>query len=104
MEGKVDYLFIDEAGQMALADAIAAPASARRIVLLGDPQQLPHVTQNSHPEGSGRSVLEHLLGDEVTVPEDRNLFLARSWRMHPDIGRFVLEHSYDGRLTSAPGC
>jgi uncharacterized protein len=104
MEERVDYLFIDEAGQMALADALAAATSARRVVLLGDPQQLPHVTQNTHPGGSGRSVLEHLLGEDATVPAGRGLFLAHSWRMHPDVCRFVSEHSYDGRLASAPGC
>jgi uncharacterized protein len=104
MDQSVDYLFIDEAGQVALADAIAVGAAARNIGLLGDPQQLPHVTQNEHPEGAGSSVLEHLLGDRATVAEDRGLFLANSWRMHPDICRFVSEHSYDGRLASAPGC
>jgi superfamily I DNA and/or RNA helicase len=104
MDQKLDYLFIDEAGQVSLADAVAVGTSARNIVLLGDPQQLPHVTQNTHPEGSGDSVLEHVLGNEATVSEDRGLFLAESWRMHPDICRFVSEHSYEGRLVSAPGC
>ena len=104
MDQAVDYLFVDEAGQVALADAIAVGTAARNIVLLGDPQQLPHVTQNAHPEGSGCSVLAHLLGDRATVGEDRGLFLADSWRMHPDICRFVSDHSYDGRLRSAPGC
>jgi uncharacterized protein len=100
----LDYLFIDEAGQVSLADAIAVGTCARNIVLLGDPQQLPHVTKNSHPEGSGCSVLEHLLGDTATVAESRGLFLAQSWRMHPGVCRFVSEHSYEGRLVSAPGC
>ena len=116
MEGRVDYLFIDEAGQMALADAVAAGTSARSIVLLGDPQQLPHVTQGVHPAivpqphasessaSAASSVLEHLLAGDATVAEDRGLFLARTWRMHPDVCRFVSEHSYEGRLTSAPGC
>jgi superfamily I DNA and/or RNA helicase len=83
---------------------VAVGTSARSMVLLGDPQQLPHVTQNTHPEGSGLSVLEHLLAGAATIPEDRGLFLAKSWRMHPEICRFVSEHSYEGRLSSAPGC
>ncbi len=99
-----DYLFLDEAGQTSLADTVAVATAARNIVLLGDPQQLPHVTQSPHPEGSGRSVLEHLLGDASTVAEDRGIFLANSWRMHPDVCRFVSDLSYDGRLVSAPGC
>jgi uncharacterized protein len=104
MEQSLDYLFIDEAGQLALADVVAVGTSTRNIVLLGDPQQLPHVTRNTHPEESGRSVLENLLGDVATVAEDRGLFLAKSWRMHPDICSFVSQHSYEGRLVSAPGC
>ena len=104
MDGRLDYLFIDEAGQMSLADAVASASAARNIVLLGDPQQLAQVRQGVHPDGSGCSVLEHLLGGESTVREDRGLFLARTWRMHPDVCRFVSEHSYEGRLRSAPGC
>jgi uncharacterized protein len=112
MEGKLDYLFIDEAGQMALADAVAVGTSTKNIILLGDPQQLPHVTQNTHPavlvgqslSSAGCSVLGHLLGDAATIAEDRGVFLSQSWRMHPDVCRFVSEHSYEGRLESAPGC
>jgi predicted RecB family nuclease len=104
MEQALDYLFIDEAGQVALADVVAVGTSSTNIVLLGDPQQLPHVTKNTHPNGSGRSVLEYLLGDAATVSEDRGLFLANSWRMHPDICSFVSQHSYEGRLVSASGC
>ncbi|MEO6156635.1 MAG: TM0106 family RecB-like putative nuclease, partial [Ilumatobacteraceae bacterium] len=38
---KVDVLIIDEAGQLGLADALAAASSADNVVLLGDPLQLP---------------------------------------------------------------
>ena len=37
--------------------------AARNIVLLGDPLQLAQVSQGTHPEGTGHSVLEHLLGE-----------------------------------------
>ncbi len=85
-------LFIDEAGQMSLADAIAVSQGAASVVLLGDPQQLAHVSQGTHPLGSGVSVLEHLLGDLDTVPPDRGVFLDTSWRMHPDVCDFVSQH------------
>ena len=62
MDQRVDYLFIDEAGQVSLADAVAMGTAARNLVLLGDPQQLPQVRQGVHPATSGCSVLEHLLG------------------------------------------
>jgi predicted RecB family nuclease len=99
---KFDLLFIDEAGQMSLADAIAGGTSARSIVMLGDPQQLPQVTQGSHPGTSGCSVLEHLLDGEPTIPRDRGLFLERSWRMHPDICSYISERFYRGELSHEP--
>ena len=104
MTGLFDYLFIDEAGQVALADAVATSPCARNLVLLGDPQQLPHVTQGIHPGGVGVSVLEHLLGEAVTVPPDRGLFLERTWRMHPDVCGFISELAYEGRLRAAEVC
>ena len=119
MDSTLDYLFIDEAGQVALADALAMATAATNVVVLGDPQQLPQVRQGIHAaihlEGqdsatltrpaltSGCSVLEHLLGGARTVPEDRGIFLARSWRMHPEVCRFVSSLSYEDRLESADG-
>jgi uncharacterized protein len=104
LDGALDYLFIDEAGQVSLADALAMGTAARNIVLLGDPLQLAHVSQGVHPPGAAVSVLEHLLGEQATVPVDRGLFLARTRRLHPDICRFVSEVVYEGRLESSPGC
>ena len=51
LDGTVDYLFVDEAGQVSLADALAVGTAARNVVLLGDPVQLAQVTQGTHPPG-----------------------------------------------------
>jgi uncharacterized protein len=104
VQGAVDTLLIDEAGQVALADALAMSTSARNVVLLGDPQQLAQVSQGGHPEETKVSVLEHILGDERTMPHDRGLFIDRSRRMHPDVCRFVSEISYAGELESLSEC
>ena len=96
-----DYLFIDEAGQVALANALAMSACAKNVVLLGDPSQLAQVSRGSHPLHADDSVLQHLLGEHNTVPANRGLFLDVSYRMHPEICAFVSEAVYDGRLTSA---
>jgi superfamily I DNA and/or RNA helicase len=104
LDQSLDYLFIDEAGQCALADAVAVATAAGNLVLLGDPQQLAQVTQAVHPGDSGTSVLEHLLGDETTIPPERGLFLDRSFRMHPDVCRFVSDVMYEGRLESIEAC
>ncbi len=97
----LDALFVDEAGQLSLADVLAAGTSARSLVLLGDPNQLPQVSQGSHPEGAERSVLQHLLGEEVTVSPDRGLFLAETWRLRPELCVFTSDAYYDGRLGHA---
>jgi uncharacterized protein len=97
----VDYLFIDEAGQISLADALIAAVKAHNVVLLGDPLQLPQVSQGSHPLGTDLSILEHLLGDAATVPTDAGVFLEWSYRMHPDIAGFISQAIYEGRLRSA---
>ena len=98
---QVDYLFIDEAGQVSLADALAMGTAARNLVLVGDPQQLDQVIQGTHPAGSGASVLRHLLGGEATVPPDRGLFLERTYRLHPDVCAYISEEFYEGRLEPA---
>jgi predicted RecB family nuclease len=103
MEQSLDYLFIDEAGQVSLADAVAMATSSRNVVLLGDPQQLPQVRQGVHPGTSGCSILEHLLDGHATIAGNRGIFLARTWRMHPDICGFISDLAYDGRLVSAEG-
>ncbi|MFL6033970.1 MAG: TM0106 family RecB-like putative nuclease [Gaiellaceae bacterium] len=97
-ERTLDYLFIDEAGQVSLADALAMATCARNVILVGDPQQLAQVIQGSHPPGSSASVLTHLLGDADTIPPDRGVFLERTFRLHPDVCAYISEEFYDGRL------
>lgn len=100
----LDYLFIDEAGQVALPHAVAMSTTAKNVVLLGDPLQLPQVAHTSHPGGIGNSVLEHLIGDELRpVASDRGILLTQSYRMNEPICRFVSDMIYEGRLTPAPG-
>src|SRR5262247_539845 len=100
LDGRLDHLVIDEAGQVSLADALAMGTVARNLILLGDPLQLAQVSQGVHPSGCGASVLEHLLGDAPTVLEDRGIFLERSFRMHPEVAEFISEIVYAGRLHS----
>ncbi len=99
-DGTLDHLVIDEAGQVSLADALALGTAARNVILLGDPLQLAQVSQGVHPEKTGASILEHLLAEAPTIPEDRGLFLERSFRMHPDVCAFISEIVYAGRLHS----
>jgi len=104
MRESVDYLVVDEAGQVSLADALALASAARNVILLGDPLQLAQVSTGAHPPGVGASVLEHLLGEHSTIPADRGVFLDQTRRMHPDVCRFVSEAIYEGRLDSIAEC
>lgn len=104
MQGAVDVLVVDEAGQMSLANVLAVTGAAQGLVLLGDPQQLTQPVKGVHPPGSGVSVLEHVLGDLHTIAPDRGLLLDVTRRMHPAITAFVSEQSYDGRLVPHADC
>jgi hypothetical protein len=99
----VDVLFVDEAGQMSLADVLAVSQGGRSVVLLGDPQQLDQPQQGSHPDGVDASALEHMLGDHKTIPPDRGIFLRETWRLAPSICRFTSEVFYEGRLFPRQG-
>lgn len=100
---KLDYLFVDEAGQMSLAMVLAASRSARNIILLGDPQQLEQPQKGSHPEGTDAAALNHILGEHKTMPPDKGLFLGISWRLNPKICEFTSEIYYEKRLTTVKG-
>jgi uncharacterized protein len=104
LEGTLDTLVVEEAGQLSLANVVAIGGAARNFVLLGDPRQLSQPSKASHPPGAERSALEHLLGDHETIPADLGVFLSTTRRLHPDLGRFVSDAFYGGRLSSHPSC
>jgi uncharacterized protein len=112
-EDQLDFLFVDEAGQVSLANSIAVARSAKNIVLLGDQMQLEQPIQGTHPGDAGLSSLQYALKDlksskedspvfHSVVPKDYGLFLGESRRMHPSVCRFVSEIVYEGRLGSHP--
>ena len=82
---KLDYLFVDEAGQVSIANLVGMSRSAKNIILMGDQMQLSQPSQGSHPDESGQSILEYLLQDHATISDDLGIFLP------PD-------------LPHAPGC
>ena len=101
-QASLDLLVVDEAGQFSLANTLAVARSARNLLLLGDPQQLPQVSSAPHPYPVDISTLSWLSGDAPTVDERFGYFLPVSWRMHPQLCAPVSRLSYGGRLVSAP--
>ena len=102
LEDSLDYLFVDEAGQVSLANLVASGTAAKNIVLLGDQMQLGQPIQGVHPGRSGESALDYLLDGLATIPPDRGIFLPTTYRMHADVCRFISEAVYDCRLHPEP--
>jgi uncharacterized protein len=102
MAGAFDCLFVDEAGQVSLANLVAMTNAARNVVLVGDPNQLPQVVQGAHPHPANLSCLDWMLASATTIPSDRGLFLSVTRRMHPDLCRYISDQFYEGRLMSHP--
>jgi superfamily I DNA and/or RNA helicase len=101
MAGSVDVLFVDEAGQMSLANVLAVSQAATSIVLLGDPQQLDQPQRGLQPPGAEVSALAHLLNGRATIAADQGVFLTETRRLHPDVCAFTSELFYEGRLVTS---
>lgn len=101
LEQAFDYLFIDEAGQVSVANLIGMSRSTKNIILMGDQMQLGQPSQGSHPEESGLSILDYLLHTTPTIPENMGVFLGTTYRMHSAVNQFISEAIYEGKLQSA---
>jgi predicted RecB family nuclease len=102
MANSVDVLFLDEAGQISLANTLAVSQAATSVVLLGDPQQLDQPQRGIHPAGAEVSALGHLLNGQATISASQGLFLSETRRLHPDVCSFISQVFYDGRLLPRP--
>lgn len=102
LEHAFDYLFIDEAGQVSVANLIAMSRAASNIILMGDQMQLGQPSQGSHPDDSGLSVLDYLLHSTATIPDYMGVFLGTTYRMHSVVNRFISSAIYEGKLEACP--
>lgn len=104
MAAAVDYLFVDEAGQVSLGNMLAMAGATQNIVLVGDQMQLAQPIQGAHPGQSGLSALDYFLQGDATIAPDKGILLDTSWRMHPSICGFISEAVYDARLKAHQDC
>ena len=102
LEEDLDFIFIDEAAQFSLVDAIAVAQGAKNLVLLGDPQQLTQVVQAVHPGGVDNSALGHYMGEQDILDAEHGYFIEVTRRMHPKVNQPVSWLAYEGRLHSHP--
>lgn len=103
LRDRIDWLFVDEAGQVPVANLAGMARSARNLVLLGDQMQLAQPIQGHHPGESGASTLDYLLQEHATIPPAQGVFLDQTWRLHPALCSFVSGAVYEGRLRPRPG-
>jgi hypothetical protein len=102
LQEQFDYLFVDEAGQVSVANLIAMSRATSNIVLMGDQMQLGQPAQGTHPGESGLSTLDYLLHHTPTISEDRGVFLETTYRMHSAVNKFISDAIYEGKLNSHP--
>lgn len=102
LKGQFDYLFVDEAGQVSVANLIAMSRATKNIILMGDQMQLGQPAQGTHPGESGLSTLDYLLHHTPTIPEDRGVFLETTYRMHSAVNQFISDAIYEGKLHAHP--
>tara|TARA_R110001599_G_scaffold82854_2_gene222819 strand:+ start:830 stop:4258 length:3429 start_codon:yes stop_codon:yes gene_type:complete len=100
MIDQLDYLFIDEAGQVSVANLIAISRSTKNLVLMGDQMQLGQPIQGAHPADSGASILDYLLKNSPTIDETKGVFLNTTYRMHSAVNKFISDAVYEGKLIS----
>lgn len=98
MNNYFDYLFIDEAGQVSLANLMAMSSSCSNLVLIGDQMQLEQPIQAIHPGESGKSALEYYLKDYKTIPENYGYFLPETRRMNAELTQIISKYFYENKL------
>jgi hypothetical protein len=109
----IDLLVIDEASQCDMASAIPLIARAKRVVVIGDPLQLRHITSVKKYEQEylleelellplRLDYVEHSLYDHCFELANKfgaeSIFLKEHYRCHPEIAAFSNTYFYERRL------
>jgi very-short-patch-repair endonuclease len=110
-----DLLIIDEASQCDIPSALPLLLRAKRVLVIGDPQQLRHIstlpTDDEMALASEHGVLDSVsrwsynqrslygLSEDVASQKKRPVwFLAEHYRSHPEIIEFSNRSFYQGKL------
>ena len=108
-----DYVIIDEAARVSPRDLMIPMAQGKRIVLVGDHRQLPHIIDEevarSMDAGEGgpdevdwlkQSMFEYLFSERLKALEatdgiQRRVTLDQQFRMHPALGDLISRNFYE---------
>lgn len=107
------YVIVDEAARVSPRDLMVAMAQGKRIVLVGDHRQLPHIIDEevarqmeegeaSRDESSWlkQSMFQYLFATRLKDLEEsdgitRRVTLDKQYRMHPLLGEFISRNFYE---------
>ena len=108
-----EYVVIDEAARVSPRDLMIPMAQGKKIILVGDHRQLPHIIDEEvarrMEEGVGdsdesewlkKSMFQYLFSERVKALEEkdgiqRRVTLDKQFRMHPQLGDFVSRCFYE---------
>jgi len=108
-----DYVIVDEAARVSPRDLLIPMAQGRRIILVGDHRQLPHIidetiaTQMEQGETGQeestwlkKSMFQYLFSERLKNLEEndgisRRVTLDTQYRMHPLLGDFISRNFYE---------
>lgn len=108
-----EYVIVDEAARVTPPDLMVAMAQGKRIILVGDHRQLPHIideavaqqmeageTGKQEAEWLKKSMFQHLFSERLKTLEEtdgipRRVTLDTQYRMHPLLGQFVSRNFYE---------
>ena len=95
------FLLVDEAGQAAEPEVVVPLVNGvRRVVLVGDPKQLPPSVQSVQAKNGGLAISAF---ERLQTAGAANVMLNVQYRMHPAISRFPGQHFYEGLLADDDG-
>jgi hypothetical protein len=107
------YVIIDEAARVSPRDLMIPMSQGKRIILVGDHRQLPHIVDDEvarsmeagedgveESEWLKQSMFEYLFSERLKALEERDgiqrsVTLDKQFRMHPDLGNFVSRNFYE---------
>ncbi len=108
-----EYVIVDEAARVSPRDLMVAMVQGKRIILVGDHRQLPHIIDEevSKQMEAGmanenqatwlkKSMFEYLFSERLKTLEEsdgitRRVTLDRQYRMHPMLGDFISHNFYE---------
>lgn len=108
-----EYVIVDEAARVSPRDLMVPMAQGKRIVLVGDHRQLPHIIDDEvarqmeagetgmrESEWLKKSMFQYLFSERLTALEEKDGFprrvtLDKQYRMHPLLGDFISRNFYE---------